>query len=341
MPSIPRGINDYTETEKQLLLSATLNCFFPTLANFNASYSILDMSDEQLESAIAESQANLTALGMHQQLEEILSEVERFKKMKATLRMFYDEGLIRPETIIPVKYLPDLFVAVPVWYFWIKPEKAAEAEKIWKKNDPEPQSEIRYFCNLFPNQAWAHTYQMFNRRMRSLTKYQGDKIPPFVSRKLCKAMELFDFIVIATPYHEKAGQDWQDLEWLHLIDPYVLGFKVGIPFFFVLARFSDTGTFPLYNEMIADTIGFLQANMEKLRGFNQVNNPYWYHPDQSATSVQQLGTILIKHTHELIDHFEKGDLFDWLRGNSSHTDLIKQQFDGHAFSPPDERGDGT
>ena len=154
-------------------------------------------------------------------------------------------------------------------------------------------------------------------------------------------MELFDFIVIATPYHEKAGQDWQDLEWLHLIDPYVLGFKVGIPFFFVLARFSDTGTFPLYNEMIADTIGFLQANMEKLRGFNQVNNPYWYHPDQSATSVQQLGTILIKHTHELIDHFEKGDLFDWLRGNSSHTDLIKQQFDGHAFSPPDERGDGT
>lgn len=258
LSEIPRGSNEYTDEEKLELLSAMLNMFFPSLHHFNANYNILDMSDEDLYRAVEGSEEDLRAIGMDRQIEEIRNEAKRFIGMKATLKLLYDDGLVRPDTIIPIKYLPDLFMAVPVWYFWMKPELVSNVEKIWATTDPVPQEEIKFMCSLFPNVVWAHTYQLFNRRIRSLKMYNGDKVPPFVSRRLRKAAEAFDYVVIATPYHSEAGKDWQNLAWIHLIDPYVLGFKKGIPFIFVLARFSDSGIFPLYDEMVADTIEFLK-----------------------------------------------------------------------------------
>ena len=129
-----------------------------------------------------------------------------------------------------------------------------------------------------------------------------------------KAVELFDYVVIATPYHDEAGKDWEDLDWLRSIDPYVLGFKKGIPYFFVLARFSDAGTFPLFNELVADTIEFLRARKDRLAGFDQVDRPYWYTPGKAESfCVSQLGSVLQGRVDELLAAFEAGNLFDWLR----------------------------
>jgi len=319
MPEIPRGCNDFSEDEKIRLLAEMLQLFFPAMAHFSADFDVLNMSSEELDQAVRDSEADLEALGMTQQIEEIRKEVERFKGMKNTLRLIFDDGLVRPDTIIPIKYLPDLFVAAPVWYFWLKPEKIGQTEEAWANEDPVPQEEIRYFCGLFPNRNWSDTYQMFNRRMRSLKMYSGDKVPPFVSRRLRKAVEAFDYVVIVTPYHQEAGKDWQDIKWLQLIDPYVLGFKKGIPYFFILARFSDSGTFPLYHEMVADTVEFLRANKAKLEGFNKVSAPFWFDGErQETTSLHSLGTTLMAHTDRLIEAFEQGDLFDWLRNGSDY-----------------------
>lgn len=121
-------------------------------------------------------------------------------------------------------------------------------------------------------------------------------------------------------HHDKAGKDWEDIEWLRAIDPYILGFKKGIPFFFVLARFSDAGTFPLFNELVADTIEFLRTRKEKLNGFNRVETPYWCRADKGqvmSTFNSLFGDYLKEHVDQLLSVFKEGNLFDWLRGDKA------------------------
>jgi hypothetical protein len=169
---------------------------------------------------------------------------------------------------------------------------------------------------------WGDTFQLYNRRLRSLADYGGegfDVIPPVVARRLRWAVEAFDFVVIATPYHDLAGRDWQDLQWLRSIDPYVLGFKKGIPYFFVLARFSDSGTFPLYHQLVGDTIEFLRNNLQKLNNFNRVNNPYWYTGTNAIGTQRELGEHLKLHVGSLLQAFEQGNLFDWLRTEDTNV----------------------
>jgi hypothetical protein len=113
-----------------------------------------------------------------------------------------------------------------------------------------------------------------------------------------------------------ASKDWESVSWLRAIDPYILGFKKGLPFFFVLARFSDSGTFPLFNDPIADTIEFLRANKQKLAGLNRVTNPYWCNADGSIYDNGRrglFGDYLIGQVDSLLRAFEEGNLFDWLK----------------------------
>lgn len=188
-----------------------------------------------------------------------------------------------------------------------------DSQNIQNVPDPLVHKHLRYFCDLFPNQRWIDTFLMYNRRIRTVGDYEGDLIPPRLIARMKKMTKLFDYLIILTPYHDVAGKDWTDLNWLRSIDPYVVGFSQGVPLIFVLGRFSDSGIFPLYSELIADTIDFLRKNFNKLEGFNKVNNPYWYNPGASR-SFTLLGTRLIDHTKELLKAFDKGILFDWLRG---------------------------
>lgn len=312
MPDIPRQFGRGTPDEEEGLLNAFLLHLFPQMLQFGADFRVINSDDKDLDVKVRETTETLESLGMIDHVDKMQSEVERFKATRNMIKFTAEEGLVRPDTILPIRYLPDLFMAVPVWFYYADQQNLVSIKETNTEDDPHVHPWTKYFCDLFlGNRRWADTFQLYNRRMRSLGDYGGegfDVIPPVVARRLKSAVKAFDFVVIATPYHDLAARDWQNIAWIRSIDPYVLGFKKGIPYFFVLARFSDSGTFPLYHQLVGDTIEFLKTNVEKLNSFNQVHTPYW-HPG----TKRELGTYLINHVGDLLQAFEQGNLFDWLR----------------------------
>ncbi len=317
-PEIPRESGAVPNPEE--VLRRFLLHLYPALELFGTDFEVLNADDTELDKQVDEAVKTQRDLGMTSQADMTKQEIEAFKKTRTTFRFLHENGLVRQDAILPMRYLPDLFMAVPVWYFFIdNQEKKVDSERDWNSNDPEVNSTVRYFCDLFPNQRWFDTFQMFNRRIRGLSQYKGDIIPPHVTRRMKEATALFDYVAIMTPYHDVAGRDWQDLKWLRSIDPYLVGFKKGIPYFFVLGRFSDSGTFPLHNELVADTIAFLKANSEKLSGFNAVRQAYWYQGTSEKdmwdrdSHTGTLGTHLRSFAKDLLGAFDRGTLFDWIR----------------------------
>jgi len=246
---------------------------------------------------------------------------ERANTMIELVHMLRDNHLLKPGSILPIENFMDLFCAAPVLF--VSPKERMD-DTLFAQPDPYPDETVKFFCELFPNQHWAHFYQMFNRRTRSLNRYiGGDTIPPHILQAIKVARQHFDYVVIATPYHEVAGREWQDPEWQRLIDPFLLGFKKGVPCMFFLGRWSDSGIFPLLHEMVADTIAYLRANKERLNGFR---NPYWHFqkgtPERvnaGNDNVLSLGpsSKLIKFAEELIAAFDQGILLDFLKGKAT------------------------
>jgi hypothetical protein len=300
------------------ILQRYLAVLFPHMAGFGTDYDVLDPDDTALDREAAEAAENYEALGLGNEIPVLEGEVQRFKEMRAALAFMFEEGLIRHDTVIPTRFLPDLFMAVPVWYHWMPADLLERVAATWRTTDPESDARTRYFCDLFPgDQRWCDTYQLWNRRTRTFKQYQGEMIPSHVARRMRTAVTLFDHVVIATPYHDQAGMDWRDVKWLRALDPYVLGFKKGVPYFFVLARFSDSGTYPLLNELVGDTIEFLRANSEALGNFNQISSPYWCMADGGImNAAHPFGDYLQKHVRQLLAAFEAGNLFNWLRGEA-------------------------
>lgn len=288
---------------------------FPQFAAIN--YDGVDMADECFDAVIKKAIDDHESLGMQDQATHMLGQANVYKGLRTLLRS--EEDLLKPETLIPIHYLPDLFMAVPVWYFWADTRTQRESMEIKRSSDPEVHPNLQYMCSLVPTDRWSDTFLMYNRRMRTLNEYKGDLIPPRIVARIRKMISFFDYTVIMTPYHDVAGQDWQDVQWLRSIDPYVVGFLRNIPLMFVIGRFSDSGTFPLYSELVADTIAFLRANIEKLRGFDDADQPFWYRQGNPNGYLSgKLGTRLITHTRELLAAFDRGNLFDWLRGDEGN-----------------------
>lgn len=245
-----------------------------------------------------------------------------------TIEFMLEHGIMQPNALVPNDKLVELFTAVPVWYWALGDEMKEVTADLWKRDDPMVSKNVQFICSLYPdNPRFAHFFQMFNRRLRGMNNYLGEIIPAKLMRVIAEAKKTFDYVVICTPYHDVAGRDWQDLKWLRAIDPYVIGFKKGLPCFFVLGRFSDQGIFPHLNELVADTICFLQANRDKLAGFNITDQPYWLDICGSSEEYntgngcyrgerhkdQRLGDFLMNFTDQLITAFQQGVLFDWLR----------------------------
>lgn len=312
MPRMPRTsghTTDAADFTRELMAR-----LFPQFAAISEE-SGADLADERFDDVIRQAVEDHEGLGMQAQADLMLRQANAYKGLRALLQD--EEDLLRPETLIPIQYLPDLFMAVPVWYFWADEETRHEAAE-GRTGDKLVHPKLRHFCNLIPGERWTDTFLMFNRRLRTLGDYEGDIIPPKIIARMRKVAPLFDELIIMTPYHDVAGKDWEDLNWLRSIDPYVIGLIKGIPLLFVIGRFSDSGTFPLYSELVADTIAFLRQNVEKLKGFNRVDALYWYRNgyDGFHYDGRVLGTKLVAHTRKLLAAFDEGVLFDWLRGES-------------------------
>ncbi len=322
MPSVPRVETELSPEELRQRMRMFMAALYPTMFNFGTDFDVLEANDEQLDAEVAQARADLVEFEMTDAVAKLDAEVKGFKDIRGVMKTMHDDGLVRPDTFIPMRNLPDMFMACPVWYGFVESEKREGVAATWENSDPRVSESTQWFVEQFPNDRWAHTFQMFNRRVRDIRSYSGDIIPPQITRRMKQALTVFDYVVIATPYHDVAGMDWQDLEWIRQIDPYVLGFKKGLPVFFVLGRFSDSGTFPLFNEMVADTMDFLETNKQKLKGFNAGNSPYWYCPDTHKSGPDcfrgdQLGDHLITHVNKMQQAFEAGHLFSWLRGDWS------------------------
>jgi len=143
MTRIPR-VNDIPRDEetRQKLVQWFLSMLFPHLASFGADYQILDYTDDELDRITEETAENYRAMGLEQEVEVMRGEVKRFKEMHAALALILEENLVRRDTIIPISYLPDIFMAVPVWYLWVNPEEQNGVAKDWENPDPLPQSAL-------------------------------------------------------------------------------------------------------------------------------------------------------------------------------------------------------
>jgi len=246
--------------------------------------------------------------------------VETVGKLQQVFGFMASHGLLRSSTVLPLRHLPELFMAAPVWFFDLQGNESGTAGDLMdakRRPDPQVQAATMDICALLPsNRRWHDVFQMFNRRCRSIKQFKGDVIPPSVIKLIREAREVFDRVVIMTPYLDIPGGDWMNLTWIRSIDPYVVGFKRGCPAFFVLARFSNTGVFPLLLELTADTMHFLRNNSQKLLSFNVANNPYWYSGNRDNTLLgnePKLGTHLVALVAEMQRAYEAGHLFDWLR----------------------------
>lgn len=224
-------------------------------------------------------------------------------------------GSYRAPMALHMKYLPELFMACPVWY------TQRTASSAWE-NGPggDPSDALVTFTQFLQNPVFTDLYQMYNRTTRPFSDFQGhDLLPPHLAKAIPELSKQFDYLVIATPYHEVASKSWAQAKWAPNIDPYLIGFKKGCDYMVIIERWSGTGLFPLMADMIADTIEHLKKNHQFLNKFKgSFNRWIKQYPDGNGfyTSARETDRIFIdleKSAKQIIFAFEEGTLFDLLR----------------------------
>jgi hypothetical protein len=214
-------------------------------------------------------------------------------------------------------------MAAPVWF--IEPKVMPKEKSVGSQS-----SIVRYFCDLAATDRFAHLFQIYNHSPRYFKEFTGrDVIPLPIIEFVGKVRNSFDYLVIATPYHDLAAEQWRDSRWIRNIDPFLFGFLKQVPeLMFFLGRWSGTGLFPLIGDMIADTIEHIKKNKRYLGGFESKTS--WYGRGVGKLfSISEVEGIIIKFslpppivlfphpllvfTDKLLEHFEQGNLFSWLR----------------------------
>jgi hypothetical protein len=247
------------------------------------------------------------------------------------------------ETVIPVRYLPELLLASPVWFI--------ECKGKWEEENSEfERGVIRNFCDLGATDQFAYLFQIYNCRLRPFAEFSGrDIMPLYIVDLIRQVRGLFDYLVIATPYHDIASAEWGEMPWVRNVDPFLLGFVRQVPeFMFFLGRWSGRALFPRIGDMIADTIEHLDEAKPLLANLNE-GSFRWY---KTETRVDFENTVvsprlrpiesygvpkeslprskldrvrwrrenhsLVKFADAVRGKFEEGRLFAWLRGESDN-----------------------
>jgi hypothetical protein len=177
-----------------------------------------------------------------------------FRALRTVFRNAAQRDCFDMETVVSLRYLPELLMAAPVWF-------------ITYRRGFISASAVEYFCNLGASDQFAYLFQIYNHQLRSFDQfYSRDVMPVPILDLVTQVRQLFDYLVIATPYHDFAAREWTKAErqrWTHNIDPFLLGFLGQIPeYMFFLGRWSGTGMFPLIDDMIADTIQHITTNKD-------------------------------------------------------------------------------
>lgn len=264
-------------------------------------------------------------------LDSFLQEYRRVKNTSFVGRLADPSG-VRANMVMPLEQLPDLFLAVPVLYSYQEVDQrklpfSPPAQELYgwstTRREREFNSQQHFLLQLFGNQLWCDLYQIFNRKWRSMARYQGDTIPSSLHIRMDKARDVFDDIVICTPYHHEALKDLEEIAtWRpeRRPEPYALGLirdKGTYPFAVVLGRFiEDGGLFPDYFAMVEHTMSFLRRIAGDLEKLNATDPNMWYHTEAQSLP---LGTRLTKQVELLLNLHESNILTDVLRQNPQLT----------------------
>ena len=300
---------DVAELAKEFLMGQ-----FATLKSLGVSYSVTGEVDEAQEKAkLDEAVGTFEKSGFTGQTEAVKKEFQTFTGVRNIFNLMHQNGILSLQSVIPLKYLPDLLVAAPVWY--VDSKQSIEDRR--NEDDPFPDHVVNFFSDAVGTKEFAWLYQMFNRRTRSLSSFDSREIIPLNLMPIIEqAKHVFDYVVICTPYHDICSKEWANPEWLRNLDPFLFGFSKDLPYMFLLGRWSGTGLFPLLCDMVADTMDFIRLNINKLENFSR--NAYWYKGE--ARDGTYLGDSLINFAKKVLKAYDENWLFPFLRGEKPQTE---------------------
>lgn len=245
------------------------------------------------------------------QAESLQKEYSQLLAVRNAFTLMHKNNLLNYWSVISYHHLPELTFAFPVWFVHGKKYLPDSTEQ----TDPEVDHAVSFICDCVGSKEYAWFYQMYNRRTRPLSHFKGkDIMPPAIVRIMNEAKENFDYLAIMTPYHDVASKEWSDPNWLRNIDPILVGFLKGLPYMFVLGRWSGTGIFPLLLDCIADTKNHIEINKTLLSGFKQ--NTYWYKGNNN-NCLSDSSNALVVYADKLLKAYNEGLLFQFLRGELS------------------------
>lgn len=304
------------------------------------SFDIQNYSEQKEQKALAVTEVKFERGGqLRGQVRALSESYIGFCALRTVFRNAAQRECFDMETVVPSRYPPELLMAAPVWF-------------ITSRRGPVSSSEVDYFCNLGVSDQFAYLFQIYNHQARSFDEFNSRNVMPVpILDLVTQVRQLFDYLVIATPYHDIAAREWTKAErqrWVNNIDPFLFGFLAQIPeYMFFLGRWSGTGMSRLIGDMIADTIQHISTNKELLA---QLSGDRWYKQDDNRNEWNRLGgeegprlrpmkeyvpargwlprskskyevwkketRPLVKFASNINQRFQNGELFSWLRGES-------------------------
>ena len=286
-----------------------LRSTFVMLKSYGVVYDITQDAEEAEASRISQGIRDFHADDMERMATSLEEQYERFKGIRAAFKMMVDNGILTIDSVVPMSCLSDFFTAVPIWYV----KSRMPYDDNTSKHDPKPDHVVKFFCDAVGSESFAHLFQIYNRRTRPFKLFDGPDIMPDHIRQTQRLVgNVFDYLVIATPYHDVASREIADPNWLRNIDPFLLGFISDLPYFFVLGRWSGNGIFPLFTDMVADTMEHLRSHRIKLNVFH-MNNSWWHLPGYQNYNLNDGENKLLKVVNKALESYEQGNLFEFLR----------------------------
>jgi len=262
---------------------------------------------------------------------------EKLRGMMTGVNFIASHGVLRRNSLLPKRTLADLMAAVPVIYIVAENGQLQLVDHLSAEDDPRVHPFVAYLCSRFPTEHWADFVQIYNRRIRSISQYKGEIIPKKTRKLIKESKGHFTWVGVFSCYHDVAGRDWSNLNWMRSLDPYVLGFNKDLDVVFNLDRYSGDGIFPLHADLVADTVDFLRRNRSKLAGFGSADQPYWYrHGDPDGhLQTRSHGAVFVRRLQRMVDGFslafDAGHLFEWLRGEwQLPEEVLKKQTEEEA-----------
>lgn len=258
----------YGEYDPLLLANKFLRETFAHLDRFGVSYDVDLNPDNRGKSKIdelvkASKKAKLTG-----QANGFEKEYNRLYGLRRMFALMHDKGLlVSPDFVIPMDHFAETFLAEPV---------------LFTSMSDSQEGRLKRFGSLFRTTEQTDLYQIYNYNLRTFASFNGlgETVPMNIMEVMGESLEVFDYLVIMTPYHDLAEQMWQKpVISTRPFDPEIFGVMEGKPYLIRLGRWSGTGFLAGKCDQIAATVMHLWKNLGAVENFlKSISSHYglWY-----------------------------------------------------------------